>query len=141
MGLQEASSLQRIDGSDIDQVQRTTICAVLGQNPVQKLFAACAEKLGFDKRIFLFKSMQESVAVIDVQRSVPHDLPFSFGSFNHTALSRSLAKSPAPREKFEDEYQQNTLRKQLTRFLHSLASQQTSEPRLVIRRGRVEQIC
>src|SRR5262245_54365741 len=93
MGLQEAPSLQRIDGSDIDQVQRTTICAVLGQNPVQKLFAARAEKLGFDKRIFLFKSLQEGVAVIDVQRSVPHNLPFFFGSFDHTGLSRSLGKA------------------------------------------------
>jgi len=68
--------------------------------------------------------MQESVAVTDVQRSVPHDLPFFFGSFDHTGLSRSLAKSTAPREKFEAEDQQNTSRKQLARFLHSLASQE-----------------
>src|SRR5262245_5292158 len=124
MSLQEAPSFQRINGSDIDQVQRTTIRAVLGQNPVQKLFAARAEKFGFDKRIFLFKSLQESVTVIDVQRGVPHNLPFFFCFFDYTGLSRSLAKSPVPREKFEDEDQQNTSRKQLARFLHSLVSQE-----------------
>src|SRR4029434_6050797 len=96
MDLQEAASLQRIDGSDIDQVQRTTICTVLGQNPVEKLLAAGAEKLRFDKRIFLFKSMQKGVAVTDVQGSVPHDLPFFFGSFDHTGLSTSLGENLGP---------------------------------------------
>src|SRR4249920_2856430 len=103
MDLQEAASFQRIDGSDIDQVQRTTTRAVLRQNAVEKLFTARSKKLRLYKRIFLFKPLQKRVAVIDVQRSVPHHPPFFFGSFDHTGLSRSLANSPMPREKFEDE--------------------------------------
>jgi hypothetical protein len=82
------------------------------------LFAACSKKFCFDEGIFLVESIQERGAVIDIQRSVPDHLSFFFGTFDKTRLSRSLTKSPAPREKFEDECQQNTLTKQRGSFLH-----------------------
>src|SRR4249920_1036451 len=118
MDLQEAASFQRIDGSDIDQVQRTTTRAVLGQNAVEKLFTARSKKLRLYKRIFLFKPLQKRVAVIDVQCSVPHYPPFFFSAFDETGLSGGLGKNLTAKGNFEHERQEEHLAKQPTSVFH-----------------------
>jgi hypothetical protein len=70
---------------------------------IEKLFAACAEKFRSDEGIFLVESIQECVAITDVQRRIPDYLPFFFGAFDQTRLSRRLAKSDGPGEKFKNE--------------------------------------
>src|SRR5882724_5069658 len=118
MDLQEAASFQRIDGSDIDQVQRTTTRAVLRQNAVEKLFTARSKKFRLYKRIFLFKPMQKRVAVIDVQRSVPHHPPFFFSAFDETGLSGGLGKNLTAKENFQHERQEQNLVKPPASFFH-----------------------
>src|SRR4249920_2201847 len=118
MDLQEAASFQRIDGSDIDQVQRTTTCAVLCQNAVEKLFTARSKKLRLYKRMFLFKPLQKRVAVIDVQRRVPHHPPFFFSAFDQTGLAGGLGKNLTAKENFEREHQEEKSAKQPTSVFH-----------------------
>ena len=48
---------------------------------------------------FCSKRLQQRVAVVDVQRRVPHHLPFFFRALDEASLSWGLRKGKVPQEK------------------------------------------